>query len=58
VSNARLGGKNWMTGYEHQARQVVADVIVNGGVQVRRGHLQQAINLAAKLSSLLSSSFF
>ncbi len=34
--NARLARKNRMSGYEHEAQEVVADVIVDRGVEIRR----------------------
>ena len=38
-----------MTGYEDQAQEVVADVIVEGGVEIRHGHLLLGLELATKL---------
>ena len=38
-SNARFRRENWMTGDEHETQQIVADVIVNRGVEIRHGHL-------------------
>src|SRR5439155_3441797 len=37
-SNTRLSGEDWMTGDEHEAKQVVTNVIVDGGVEIRHSH--------------------
>ena len=37
--NARLGREHRMTGDEDEAQQVVADVVVEGRVEIRHGHL-------------------
>src|SRR5258708_12297229 len=38
-----------MAGYEHEAQEVVANVIVERGVEIRHGHLLLRLKLAAKL---------
>src|SRR6266568_3528118 len=50
-SNARFGGENRMTGDEHEAQEVIANVIVECGVEIRHGHLLR-LELAAKLRVL------
>ena len=35
--DARLGGKHRMAGREHETQEVVADVVVEGRVEIRRG---------------------
>ena len=47
--DARLGREDRMAGREHEAQQVVADVVVDGGVEVRRGHLLLGLELATEL---------
>src|SRR5260370_87057 len=47
--DARLAGENWMTGDEHQAQEVVADVIVDRGIEVRHGHLLLGLHLLTEL---------
>ena len=39
--DARLGGQHWVTGDEHEAQQVVADVVVELGVEIDLGVLGQ-----------------
>jgi hypothetical protein len=44
----RLGRQDRMAGNEHQPQQVVADVIVEGRVEIRHGHLRD-LQLVAEL---------
>ena len=37
--NARLGREHRVTGDEHEAQEVVADIIVDSGIEIRHGHL-------------------
>ena len=46
---ARLGGEHRMAGGEDEAQQVVADVVVDGGVEIRAGARLPALELAADL---------
>ena len=47
--DARLGGEHRMAGGEHEAQQVVADVVVERGVEIRHGHLLLRLELVAEL---------
>jgi len=47
--NACLGGENRMTGCEHEAQEVVADVIVDRGVEIGRGRLLLGLELTTEL---------
>ena len=47
--NARLGREHRMAGHEHEAQQVVADVVVEGGIEIRRGPISFRLELAAEL---------
>src|SRR6266481_828655 len=47
--NARLGWENRMAGYEHEAQEVVAEVIVEDGVEIRHRHLLLGPEFATKL---------
>jgi len=47
--NARLGREHRMTRYEHEAQEVVANVGVDRGVEIRRGHLLLGLDLATEL---------
>src|SRR5437867_5886302 len=47
--NARLGREHRMTRYEHEAQEVVANVGVDRGVEIRRGHLLLGLDLAPEL---------
>ena len=47
--DARLGGQHRVAGGEHQAQQVVADVVGRRGLEVGRGHLLPGLHLAAEL---------
>src|SRR5260370_24649405 len=38
-----------MTGYEHETKEVVADVIVERGIEIRHGHLLLRLELASQL---------
>src|SRR5216684_4017151 len=38
-----------MTGYEHETKEVVADVIVERGIEIRHGHLLLRLELATQL---------
>ena len=38
-----------MTRYEHEAQEVVANVGVDRGVEIRRGHLLLGLDLATEL---------
>src|ERR1700674_4528315 len=55
--NARLGRKNRMAGYKHEAQEVVADVIVERDVEIRHGHLLLGLELATKLLVLALKPF-
>src|SRR6266481_3536887 len=55
--NARLGRENRMAGYEHEAQEVVADVIVERGLEIRHGHLLLGLELATKLLVLALKPF-
>ena len=48
--DARLGREHRMAGGEDQAQQVVADVVVERGVEIRRGLLLLGLELAAELA--------
>jgi hypothetical protein len=48
----RLGGQHRVAGDEHQPQQVVADVVVEGGVQVRLGRLPLDLQVTAELLEL------
>ena len=54
--DARLGGENRMTGDEHQAQQIVADVVVERGVEIGRGALLLRPRARSPSSSCLRSS--
>ena len=47
--DARLGREHRMAGREHEAQEVVADVVVERGVEIRRGHLLLGLELATEL---------
>ena len=47
--DARLGREHRMAGREHEAQEVVADVVVERGVEIRRGLLLLGLELAAEL---------
>ena len=47
--DARLGREHRMAGGEHEAQQVVADVVVERGVEIGRGLLLLGLELAAEL---------
>ena len=47
--DARLGREHRMAGREHQAQEVVADVVVERGVEIGRGRLLLRLELAAEL---------
>ena len=47
--DARLGGEHRMAGGEHEAQEVVADVVVERGVEIRHGHLLLGLELVAEL---------
>ena len=47
--DARLGGEHRMAGGEHEAQEVVADVVVERGVEVRRGRLLPGLELVPEL---------
>ncbi len=51
-SHARLGGENRVTGYEDEAQEVVADIIVERGIEIRHGHLLLRLKLATQLRVL------
>ena len=38
-----------MTGYKHEAKEVVADVIVDSSIEIGYGHLLPSFELATKL---------
>src|SRR4051812_1779875 len=38
-----------MAGYEHKAQEVVADVIVNRGIEIRCGHVALGLDFATEL---------
>ena len=47
--DARLGREHRMAGREHEAQEVVADVVVERGVEIRRGRLLLGLELATEL---------
>src|SRR5439155_512472 len=47
--DAGLGRKNRMTGGEHEAQEVVADVVIDRGLEVRHRPLLPGLELAAEL---------
>ena len=47
--DARLGREHRMAGREHEAQEVVADVVVERGVEIRRGRLLPGLELATEL---------
>ena len=47
--DARLGGEHRMAGGEHEAQEIVADVVVERGVEVRHGRLLLDLELVAEL---------
>ena len=47
--DARFGGEDRMAGGEHEAEEVVADVVVDGGVEIGHGHLLLGLELVAEL---------
>ena len=51
-SDAALGREHGMTGREHQAQEIVSDIIVDCGFEIRHGHLLPSLEFAAKLSVL------
>src|SRR3984957_12674182 len=51
-SHARLGGKNRVARYENEAQQVVANIIVERGFEIRHGHLLLRLKLATQLRML------
>jgi hypothetical protein len=50
--NPAFGGKHGMTGREHQAQQIVADPVVEGGVGIRRRQLLPQLELASEFLML------
>jgi len=47
-----------MAGYEYEAQEVVANVIVDRGFEIRHRHLLLGLDLAAEFSCLRSSRLF
>src|SRR5439155_335531 len=47
--HARLGREHRMTRYEHEAQEVVANVVVDRRVEIRCGHLLLGLDLATEL---------
>src|SRR5439155_1555531 len=47
--HARLGREHRMTGDEHEAQEVVADAVVERGVEIRRRQLSLRRDLATEL---------
>ena len=47
--DARLGREHRMAGREHQAQQVVADVVIQGCVEIRHGRVLFRLELVAEL---------
>ena len=45
--NTRFGSKYRVTGDEEQAQEVVADIIIKGGFEIRHGHLLLCLDLAS-----------
>ena len=45
----RLGREHRMAGDEHEAQQIVADVVVERGVEIGHGHLLLGLELVAEL---------
>src|SRR2546425_4639470 len=57
--DARLGREHRMAGDEHEAKQVVADMIVDRGVEIRRRRISPSLELVPELdrkSTRLNSS--
>ena len=54
----RLRRENRMAGREHQAQEVVSDVIVDRAVEIRHGHLLLCIELATKFLVLALEELF
>src|SRR2546428_1435915 len=46
--NARFRGKNRMTGDEHETQQIVADIVVIRGVEIRHSHFLLGLELSTE----------
>ena len=51
-SHTRLGGEYRMTGYEDEAQEVVANIIIERGFEIRHGHLLLGPKFATQLRML------
>jgi hypothetical protein len=47
--DARLGRENGMAGYENEAQQIVADIVVESRIEIRSTHLKLRLDLTTEL---------
>jgi hypothetical protein len=55
--DARLGGEHGMAGREHEAQKIVADVVIDRGIEIGSGHFLLNVDLTAELLVFLFEPF-